>query len=175
MLLSFSYSFYPHDPLRWIWRLNVFFQSTCCIAPELWLFKRNHRCLNFFFHVPSQFCVLFETGPCKFFYFFFYFFKKNGGFIEYSSFTRLWSFLLYHEVIQLHGYTHPFFFRFFSYINHHGILGRAACAIQQVPLGQSFHIPQCTYTNSKPPHPSLPTPAPQAHLALCPPLGGRQL
>jgi len=26
-------------------------------------------------------------------------------------------------------------------------LGRVPCAIQQVPIGQSFHIPQCAYVN----------------------------
>ena len=39
---------------------------------------------------------------------------------------------------------------FFSHIDYHRILGRVPCAIQQVPVGQSFHIPQCAYANPKP-------------------------
>ena len=75
--------------------------------------------------------------------------------LKYRWFTMLWSFLLYNKVIQLYVYTHPFFFRFFSYMDHHRILGRVPCALQQVPVGRSFHIPQCTYANPKPPvHPS---------------------
>ena len=48
-------------------------------------------------------------------------------------------------------------FRFFSHANYHRIWGRVPCAIQQVPVGQSFHAPQCAYANPKPPvHPSAP-------------------
>ena len=36
--------------------------------------------------------------------------------------------------------THLFFFRFFSHLDHHRILGRVPCST--VPFGQSFHIPQ---------------------------------
>ena len=42
----------------------------------------------------------------------------------------------------------------FSY--YHRILGKVLCAMQQVPVGQSFHIPQCAYANPKAPfHPCL--------------------
>ena len=41
----------------------------------------------------------------------------------------------------------------------HRMLGRVLCALQQVPVGQSFHIPHCVYANPKPPvHPSPPVP-----------------
>ena len=40
-------------------------------------------------------------------------------------------------------YIQPFFFSFFSHVDHHRILGRVPYAMQQVPIGQSFHIPQC--------------------------------
>ena len=41
------------------------------------------------------------------------------------------------------------------------MLGRVLCAIQQVPVGQSFHMPQRAYANPKPlVHPSHPTPPP---------------
>ena len=43
--------------------------------------------------------------------------------------------------------THSFSFRFFSHIDDHGIVGRGPCALQQVPTGQSFHIPQCDSAN----------------------------
>ena len=48
------------------------------------------------------------------------------------------SFLLYNKVIQLYTYTHPFFFRFFAYIDYHRILGRVPCATQQAPLASPF-------------------------------------
>ena len=54
------------------------------------------------------------------------------------------------KVIQLYMYTHPFSFRFFSHIDDHRIFGRVPCAIQQVPTGQSFHIPQCAYSIPSP-------------------------
>ena len=55
-------------------------------------------------------------------------------------------------------YTHPFSSRFFPHIDYHRILGRILCVIQQVPIGQSFHISQCAYANPKPPiHLSSPT------------------
>ena len=38
-------------------------------------------------------------------------------------------------------------------------LGRVPCAIQPIPIGQSFHIPQCAYASPKPPvHPSHSSP-----------------
>ena len=40
-------------------------------------------------------------------------------------------------------YIHPFSFRFLSHIDCHRILDRIPCAIQQLPVGQSFHIPPC--------------------------------
>ena len=54
-------------------------------------------------------------------------------------------------MIQWYIYTYPFYFRFFSHIGYHRILGRVLCAIQQVPVGQTFHIPQCEYASPKPP------------------------
>ena len=53
-------------------------------------------------------------------------------------------------MILLRMYTHPFSFRFFAHIDDHGILGRALCATQQVPTGQSFHVPQCAYAIPSP-------------------------
>ena len=38
-------------------------------------------------------------------------------------------------------YTHPFSLRFFSRIDDHRIWGRVLCSRQQVPIGQSFHVP----------------------------------
>ena len=68
--------------------------------------------------------------------------------------------MLYNKVVQLYIHTHPIHFRFFSHMDYYRILGRVLCAIQQVPVGQSFHIPQCAYACPKPPvHPfSLPVP-----------------
>ena len=56
-------------------------------------------------------------------------------------------------------YIHTlFFFRFFSHIDYHRIFGRVPSAIQQVPIGQSFHIPQCAPASPKPPiHPYPPS------------------
>ena len=62
---------------------------------------------------------------------------------------------------MLYRYTHPFFFRFFFQVDDHRTLGRVLCAIQQVPIGQSFHIPQCAHACPKPPvYPSPPLPVP---------------
>ena len=58
---------------------------------------------------------------------------------------------MYNKVIQFYMYTQPFFFQFFSQIDHHRTLGGVLCAIQQVSIGQSFHMPQCAYANPKPP------------------------
>ena len=89
---------------------------------------------------------------CTLFVFFFSFFKVL---LKYGWFTTLWQFLLYSKVIQLYVYTHPLSFRFFSRIGHHRSSGRVPWAIQHIPVGQSFHIPQCAYANPKPPvHPS---------------------
>ena len=59
-------------------------------------------------------------------------------------------------MIQLFLYTHLFFFRFFSYADYHRILGGVPCAIQQVPIVQSFYTPQCEYADLKPPIPASP-------------------
>uniref|UniRef100_A0A8D0W2N1 EXS domain-containing protein n=1 Tax=Sus scrofa TaxID=9823 RepID=A0A8D0W2N1_PIG len=40
--------------------------------------------------------------------------------------------------------------RLFFHVDYHRILGRVPCAIQQVLVGQSFHIPQCAYANPNP-------------------------
>ena len=61
------------------------------------------------------------------------------------------SFLLDNKVIQLYMYTHLFSFRFSSHVDDHSVLGRVPYAIQQVPIDQSFHIPQCAHANPKPP------------------------
>ena len=53
-------------------------------------------------------------------------------------------------------YTHAFFFRFLSHVAHHRLFGGVPCTIQQVPIGQAFHIPQCAYANPK----SIPHPIP---------------
>ena len=60
-----------------------------------------------------------------------------------SWLKMLWSFLLYNKVLQLYMCTHPSFLRYFSHIDDHGTLGRALCAVPQVPVGQPFHWPQC--------------------------------
>ena len=74
-----------------------------------------------------------------------------------SWFTMLWWFLLYNKVIQLYMYTHLFFFGFFYCVNFCRTLDGVPCVIQQVPVGQSFHIPQCAYVNPKlTVHPLLP-------------------
>ena len=60
---------------------------------------------------------------------------------------------MYNKVIQLYMYKH---FSFILHIDYHRILGRVLCAIQQVPIVQSFHVAQYAYTNPKPivhPHP----------------------
>ena len=47
---------------------------------------------------------------------------------------------LYNKGIQLYMYIYPLFFRFFPHIDYHRILSRVVCAIEQVSVGQSFHI-----------------------------------
>ena len=90
-------------------------------------------------------CILSICGVC-YLVWFFSFFKVL---LKYSWFTRSWTFQLYNKVIQLYMYTHLFSFRFFSHRDHHRILGRVPCALQQVPVGRSFHIPQCAHANLK--------------------------
>ena len=47
-------------------------------------------------------------------------------------------------------HTHAFFFRFFSHLDYDRIVGRGLCAVQQVPTGQSSHVPQGAYANPRP-------------------------
>ena len=68
-----------------------------------------------------------EEGRLFFFKFFFFSFFKIV--LKHGWFTVLWYFLLYHILIQPHMYTHPFFFRFFSRLDDHRILGRVLCAV----------------------------------------------
>ena len=60
-------------------------------------------------------------------------------------------------------YAHPFSFRFFSHIDNHGIFSRVLFVTQQVPVGQSFHIPLCAYANPKP---QVHLPSTPQHLSL---------
>ena len=52
-----------------------------------------------------------------------FFFLFSNVLLTSVWFTRLGSFLLYNKVTQLYMYTRPFFFRFFSHIDYHRILG----------------------------------------------------
>ena len=54
-------------------------------------------------------------------------------------------------------------FIFFSHLDYHRILGRVLCAIQQILVGQSFHVPQHAYAIPNPPSPFLPSP----HMSPC--------
>ena len=54
------------------------------------------------------------------------------------------------EVVQLYMHTHAFALRVFSRISDHRISGRSPCAIQQVPVGQSSHRPQCACADPSP-------------------------
>ena len=115
----------------------------------------RRKFLNAFFTRRRSYSFLFEVrlgdstwgsnislGPCI------SFFKKVV--LKSSWFTRLWSFLLYNKVIPLYVDAHPFFFRFFFRINDHRMLGRVPCDGQQVPIGPSFHRPQCAFANPTP-------------------------
>ena len=73
------------------------------------------------------------------------------SFVEVQLIYKVVIISVYNKVIQLYIYTYPFFFRFFSNVDSHRILGRVFCAIQRVPVGQSLHIPQCAYASPKPP------------------------
>ena len=66
--------------------------------------------------------------------------------------------MVYNKAIPLYIYTDSFLFRFFSHIDHHRILGSVPSAVQQVLIGQFFHVPQCAYANPRPAlHPFLPS------------------
>lgn len=52
----------------------------------------------------------------------------NSFLLEYSCFTMLWWFLLYHKVNQL--YIHPLFFRFSSHLGHHRTMSRVLFATE---------------------------------------------
>ena len=74
--------------------------------------------------------------------YFFHFFKVL---LKYSGFTVLYTEQFGYTCTHIHS-----FFRFFSHIDHHRLLGRVPCAIQQVPFGLSFRIPQYAHANPKP-------------------------
>ena len=84
---------------------------------------------------------------------FFFFLKFGWGIVDLQGCDNFCS----TTVIQLHLYTHPCSFRFFSHTDYHRIRGSVPFAIQQIPIGQSFRIPQCVYASHKPPvHPFPP-------------------
>lgn len=60
--------------------------------------------------------------------------------IEEELIYELGSFLLDRKGSHLLRDTHPCFFGFFSHAGYSGGLGRGPCAVQQVPVGQSFHV-----------------------------------
>ena len=114
-------------------------------------FSPYHMWICITHSVGSRASILFFELKCFYFYFFL---------LKCSWFTILWSFLLYHKVIQIYIYPYPLFFRFFSHIGYHRVLGRAPCATQRVPIDHAFRIQWCAYANPTPPtHPSL-TPVP---------------
>ena len=91
-----------------------------------------------------------STWSCLFIYLFIFILK-----IFYcSTEVRLIYNVAINSAVQhsdwLYMYTHPLSFRFFSHIDAHRISGRALCAVQQVPAGQSFHRPQGACANSNP-------------------------
>ena len=61
-------------------------------------------------------------------------------------------------------YTRAFSFRFFPHIDHRGIRGRVLWALQQVPVGQSFHVPRCAYAADLNLHPNSELPGPWRYL-----------
>ena len=90
---------------------------------------------NFLFSSPP-FHLLFKNA-----------FKFYQSVVDLQCCDNLQCCRLYNKVIQLYVGPRPFFFRFFSHIDHHKLLGIDPCAIQQVPAGQAFHIPQCAHAN----------------------------
>ena len=48
------------------------------------------------------------------------------------------------SVIHVHT---SILFQILSHMDYHRILGRVLCAAWQVPIGQSFHKPECAYAN----------------------------
>ena len=77
--------------------------------------------------------------------------------IEVQWLKILWYFLLCNKVIQSYIYTHLFSLRFYYHIDYHQMLARVPWVIQKIPVGQSFHIPQCIcISQSQTPSPSSP-------------------
>lgn len=79
-----------------------------------------------------------------------FFFKPLEIFILHSGFFHFFKVLLEDNssavqqsdsFIRINTSTF-FFFRFSSYVDDHRILGRVRCAVQQVPCGPSFRVPQ---------------------------------
>ena len=65
---------------------------------------------------------------------------------KYSWCPRLWSFLRHNKVTPFYMDAHPFSFRFFPHTDDPRIPRRIPCALQQVPIGQSFQSPPCART-----------------------------
>lgn len=87
---------------------------------------------------------VFASCETKSLLFFPHFFK---GLCTYSWCAKLWEFLLYDRVIQLHICTHPRSCRFLSHIGYHRTSGSILWAIPQVLTGQSPHVPQCSHVS----------------------------
>ena len=87
-----------------------------------------------------------------------FFFHFLGSFIKVQLIYNVIVSALQQSDPVIHIYT--FFFRCFSHIDYCRILGRIPCAIQQVPVGQLFHIPQYAHANPKLPIQPSPKPVP---------------
>ena len=101
-----------HFSLKCRWHISIYHSVNCRkILPHL------NSLFNFIFFI----------------FFSDFFFKFYWGVVDLQCCD---FFLLYNEVIRLYVYTHPFYFRFFSYTDYHRELSRVLCAIEQVLIGQ---------------------------------------
>ena len=78
-----------------------------------------------------------------------------------SCFTMLCQFLLYSKVNQPYVYMYLLFFILPSLLDHHRVLSRVPCAMQQALTSYLLYTQQCIYVNTNLPIHPTPTFPPQ--------------
>ena len=91
--------------------------------------------------------------------------KKSSWFLSLMEVELIYKVVIISAAQQSDSVIHILSFGFFSPIDDPRILARVPGAIQQVPTGRSFHMPQCVSANPRAPaHPSYPPPPPKSTL-----------
>ena len=107
----------------------------------IWFYNRGLQARQKFTSQRNmEIMLFFPTRPVHFFTF---------SFLSFVEIQLIYKIVIISAVQQSDQviHIHISILRHFSHIDYHRILGRVICDIQQTPVGQSFHIPQCAYAS----------------------------